>query len=126
MGALVVFLRRAPGDQLHAARDFILSAAYYQQVDVIRRHDVVQHAEAKAFPCPEQPVPPPLPVAAKLKQKLALVTAVGDMPDLTWQQETIRTRHPFPLPLKHEFRCKNGLSKRLFGHYLAMFSFLVR
>jgi hypothetical protein len=31
-----------------------------------------------------------------------------------------------PLSLKHEFRCKNGLSKQLFGHYLAMFSFLVR
>jgi hypothetical protein len=57
-----------------------------------------------------------LPVAAKLEQKLALVTAVGDMPDLTRQQETIRTRHPFPLSLKHEFRCKNGLSKQLFGH----------
>jgi hypothetical protein len=44
-----------------------------------------------------------LPVAAKLEQKLALVAAVGDMPDMTRQQETIRTRHPFPLPLKHEF-----------------------
>jgi hypothetical protein len=42
-------VHRASGDQLHAARDFTLSAVYYQQVDVIRRHDLVKHAEAKAF-----------------------------------------------------------------------------
>jgi hypothetical protein len=83
--ALVVFLRRAPGDQLHAARDFTLSAVYYQQVDVIRRHDVVQHTEVKAFPRLEQPVPPPLPVAAKL----ALVTTVGDMAQSTRKKQAV-------------------------------------
>ena len=32
-------------------------------------------------------------------------------------------RPPFLLRLKYEFRCRNGLYKRLFGHYPVMFSF---
>ena len=36
------------------------------------------------------------------------MSAVGDMPDMTWQQETIRARHPFPLSLKHDFDAEMG------------------
>jgi len=67
-------------------------------VDVIRRHDLVQYAEAKALPRLEQPVLPLLLVAAKFEQKLALMTAVGDMPDVTGSKKRFARGIPFPFP----------------------------
>lgn len=42
--ALIVFLRRAPGDELHALRDDAFAAVLHQEMDMIGRHHKIEHA----------------------------------------------------------------------------------
>ena len=79
--ALVVFLRSATRDELHALSDYVLSRASDQEMNVIRRHDVVKHTKTEALLGLEDPVKVTAPVARKLEKKLLLMTAVGDVPD---------------------------------------------
>jgi hypothetical protein len=47
--ALIVLLRGSPGDELHALSDNIGASISDQQMNVIRCHRVVEHAETKAL-----------------------------------------------------------------------------
>jgi hypothetical protein len=65
-------------------------------------------------------------ILIKMAERL-LTAGNGRKARMRWKSEWKDcTKHPLPLPLKHEFRCQKGLFKQLLGHYLAMFSFLVR
>ena len=54
--ALVVFLRGAPGDELHALGDDVASGVFDQQVDVVGCDYVIEDAETKTFLCLEHPM----------------------------------------------------------------------
>ncbi len=49
-------LRGAPSDELHALGDNIWPGVFDQEVDVIRRHDVIEHAKTETLLGLEHPV----------------------------------------------------------------------
>jgi len=55
--------------------------------------NVVQHAQAEALLCLEQPVEPPPAVTGELEKKFFLVAAMGNVPDVIWQKAAVGTRH---------------------------------
>jgi hypothetical protein len=54
--ALVVFLRRAPGDELHALGDDVWACVIDQKMDVIRGDHIIEHAKTETLLRLEQPV----------------------------------------------------------------------
>ena len=63
---LVVFLRRSPGDELHALLDNIYAGILHQEVDMIRCHQIVQYGETEPLLCLKHPMQIPATVARKL------------------------------------------------------------
>jgi hypothetical protein len=53
--ALVVFLRGASGNQLHALRNHVLARIPHQQMNMIKCHHIVEHRQAEAPLGPENP-----------------------------------------------------------------------
>ncbi len=51
-----LFPRRATGNELHAARNDLFAGVLRQQMYMVGRHHVVQHAQPEALACFEQPV----------------------------------------------------------------------
>ena len=47
--ALVVFLRRATRDELHALSDDVCSSVFDQKMNVIGCHNVIEHTKSKRF-----------------------------------------------------------------------------
>jgi hypothetical protein len=47
--ALIVFLRSAPGNELHALGNSVPTGIFHQEMNVVGRHHVVEHAQTKPF-----------------------------------------------------------------------------
>jgi len=62
---------------------------------MIRRGDVIQYPQSITFRRLEQPVTPTATVFTELEQELALMAAVREVSDVTWQEDSIGARHPF-------------------------------
>ena len=108
----VVLPCHAARDQLHAARDFTIATILHQQMNVIRRDEVVEHTQPETFTGLEQPVQPAAPVACELEQELPLVTAMRNVPDVAGEETTVDSRHPLDGSdqrnspcIKHFLRC---------------------
>jgi hypothetical protein len=106
---LVVFLRSAPGDELHALSDYILARVFNQQMYMIGRDNVVvDDAKPEALLRLEKPMKITPTITCKLEEKFSLMTAVSDVPDVPWQEVAVRAWHR--LSLKNLFSCsKIGL-----------------
>jgi hypothetical protein len=90
---VVELLSCPPGDQLHRTCDFSFSLVDEKQVHMIRRYDIVQQRQAIATVRNIEPMPPPPSVALELQQKLPLMAAMGDMPNLSFTEDSICPRH---------------------------------
>jgi len=80
---LIVFLPGAAGDQLHTISDNIWTGVSNQKVNVVARHDVIKYRKTEALPRFENPAQIGMPIARKLQEKLLLMAAVSDVPDVT-------------------------------------------
>ena len=110
--APVVLLSGPSGDELHAAGDLAIATILNQHVDVIRRNDVVQHAQPETFSGLVQPVNPAPSIAGKLEQELALVAAVGQMPDVAGDEAAVGAGHDGS-SLNQSIRPENGHSNAI-------------
>ena len=95
MLAVVELLARASGDELHAASDLIPTAIAYDQMDVMARHVVVEHAQAEAQACRVQSLDPGAPVPEDLQHELFAMTAMRQMPDVSRQIRQIVSAGPW-------------------------------
>jgi hypothetical protein len=91
--ALVVSLGAASGHQLHTAGDLALSAITDQEMDMVRRNDVIQNTKPIAFLGLKQPMAPTVSISGEFQQKLLFVAAVGNVPDVAGQEMTIGAWH---------------------------------
>src|ERR1041384_296751 len=62
-------------------------------MNVLGRDHVIEHAQTKSLLRFEQPVEITASITRKLEQKLSLMAAVGNVPDVTGQEVTIGARH---------------------------------
>jgi hypothetical protein len=81
--ATIELLGNPPGNQLHAGRDLSETPVLDQQMDMVRRHDIIQHTQAIAPARLIQPVHPGTPILGEPEQELLFVAAMRDMPDMT-------------------------------------------
>ena len=80
-------LRGLAGDQLHGSRyrnDVV--SRLHDQMDVVRRHAVVQHAQAISLAALEKPFRPKSTVLLELQQELLLATSMCDVSYIAWQE----------------------------------------
>jgi hypothetical protein len=89
----VIFLCRLASDELDASRDDVVPVILHQEVNVVAGDRVVQDLQSEALLRLEQPLQPSLAVAGELQEKLPLVAAVGDVPDLPGDVMPIGSRH---------------------------------
>ena len=90
---VVVFLRRARRNELHALGNDPLARVTHQEMNVVGGHHLVEHAQPEAFLGLEQPAQVTAPVACELEQERLLVAAVGDVLELAGQEMTIGAGH---------------------------------
>src|SRR5262245_47137249 len=90
--ALVVFLRRAASDELHALSNHVSACVFDQKMNVVRGDHIVEHTQSKPLPRFEEPVEITPSIKRKLEQKLSLVAAVGNVPDVTREEITLNAR----------------------------------
>jgi hypothetical protein len=64
-------------------------------VDVIARNHVVQDGQTKALLSLEEPVQITPSIARELQEKLSLMAAVRDVPDVSGQKIAVGARHRF-------------------------------
>ena len=95
--SLVVVLRSASGNQLHALRNDVGGAVFHQKVNVIAGYGAVEHAEPKALPGLEEPVKVMLPIAGEFEEKSFLMAAVRNVPDMAAQEVTVGAGYRFLL-----------------------------
>ena len=62
-------------------------------MDMIRRHHVVEHAQAKSLLGFEEPLPPAPVIAGELQEEVPLMTAVREVPDVMRQNRAMSPRH---------------------------------
>jgi hypothetical protein len=62
-------------------------------MNVIARHDVIKYRKTEALLGFEDPAQIKLPIACEFKEKLFLMTTVGDVPDVTGKKMAIGARH---------------------------------
>jgi hypothetical protein len=83
-------------------------------MNVIRGDHVIQHTEAKAFSGIKKPIDPRLTITSKLQQKLPLVTAMRQVPNLPNQIKPVGSGHTGVLFLKAPYSGqKNGFKARI-------------
>jgi hypothetical protein len=70
-----------------------VATIYRHEMDVVRSDHEVQYLQAITLSCLKWPILPPLPISSELKQKLLLVAAMSDMPDLPGNIIAIRPWH---------------------------------
>lgn len=78
--ALVVFLGAAAGGELHAFSDNVRTCVFDQQMNVIGRHHVIEHAQTETLLRFKEPVQVATAITRKLQDKFSLITAVRDVP----------------------------------------------
>ena len=91
-----------------------------QQVDMIRGHRVVEHAQTVALLSFEQPIEPAAPIVTELEQELLLMTAVGDVPGMARQEMTIGAWHDRS-SLNRSFWAQKGPIKAKYDRKIALF-----
>jgi len=94
---LVVFLRHATLDQLHAARNFAFTLIAHQQMHMVARDTVIQDAKLVPSARFAKPMHSALPLDAEFEQKRALMAAVRDVPDATRSIVAIRAGHAYSI-----------------------------
>src|SRR5689334_14711049 len=62
-------------------------------MNVVTGHHVVEQHEPKALASFEQPLEIRVAVACEPEEKLPLMTAMRDVPDVTWHEMTVSSRH---------------------------------
>ncbi len=65
----------------------------FHQMDVVGGDDVIQHAQPVPLRGLEEPLPPAPAVARELQEEVALMTPVGDMPDVMGEKIAMGPRH---------------------------------
>ncbi len=93
MFALIELLGGPAGDQLNAFRDGIRFGVEYQQMDVVGSDNVVEYPQAEAFLGFEEPGMPTTSVLGEFQEEFFLVAAVGDVPHLSGNMMSVRSRH---------------------------------
>jgi hypothetical protein len=78
----VVLPRGAPCDQLNVLRDLILAFIENEKMHVIGCAQVIQYANSIALSSLEQPAQIHCPVAGEFEQEIALMSPMGDVPDV--------------------------------------------
>ena len=90
----IVFLSGSAGRQLDGFRDGIWFSSFYnKEMNVVGSGRVVQDPEPIAFFSLKKPGQPPPPVFREPQQELLLVAAMGDVPDISRNVISIRSRH---------------------------------
>ena len=91
--ARIKFLGYSSLYQLQRTRYFVPSLVRAEQVNVIACSYVVQDGQAVAPLSFEQPVSPAPPVALEFQQKLSLMAAMRDVPDVTSAKDAVSSGH---------------------------------
>jgi hypothetical protein len=89
--ALVIFLRGAPGDELHTLGDDVASSVFDEKVNVIACDYVIEHAQTEPLLRFEKPIQITAAIARKLHEKFSLMTAVGDVTDVAGYKMTCQS-----------------------------------
>jgi hypothetical protein len=92
-------------------------------MDMVGSSSVIEDAEAISLFGLEKPPDPGSAITRELQKKFLLVTPMGDMPDISWQKITMRSRH---LPPPFSFHGQNGDSKLLSWANFEVFPFKIR
>jgi hypothetical protein len=74
---LIVFLRRAAGDQLHALSDDVGSRVVDQEMNVIRCHGIIQDTQTETFLRFENPMQVTAPIARSEKSGILSVSLLN-------------------------------------------------
>jgi hypothetical protein len=64
-------------------------------MDMIRCHDVVEHAQTEALLRFENPMQVTTTITRKLEEKFSLMAAVSNVPDVSRDKVTVSARHRF-------------------------------
>jgi len=107
----VVLLCSLTRDELDAARNDTLIGVLYEQVNMIGRDHVIQHAQPESLARLEEPAQVSVSIVGKLQEKISLVAAMSQMPDMAGQEMAVGSWHRFT-PLKRAFYYRKDASKR--------------
>ena len=88
-------------------------------MNVIGCDAVIEHAQTESLLRFEQPVEITASITRKLEQKLSLMAAVGNVPDVTGQEVTIGARHRLSLAVP--FQTERACSKVSTDAFYSMF-----
>ena len=91
----VVLLRSLTGDELDAARNGAFLRVLYEQVNVIGSDHVIQHTQPESLPRFVEPAQVVVSITGKPEEKVSLVAAMSQVPDMAGQEMAIGTRHRF-------------------------------
>ena len=117
--ALVVFLRSSASDELHAVSNHVRACVFHHKMNVVGRDHVIEHAQTESLLRFEQPVEITASITRKLEQKLSLMAAVGNVPDVTGQEVTIGSLHRLSLAVP--FQTEKACSKVSTDAFYSMF-----
>jgi hypothetical protein len=79
--------------QLQRARYLVSPLVRAKQVNVVAGGYVIQNGQAIAPLCLKKPVSPAAPVAHELQEKLSLMAAMSDMPDVAGAEDAVSSGH---------------------------------
>jgi hypothetical protein len=119
--SLVVFLRGAPRNELHALGNNVRACVLDQQVDMIGRDHVIEYAQTKALLGFEKPMEITATITRELQEKFSLMTAVRDMPDVSGQEVAVGAWHRSSF-LEAHFHAQKQHSKLLNDAFYSMFN----
>jgi len=92
--SLIVFLPGPSGNELDRVwNDISIADISDQEVNVVRGHHVVEHAQAVTFLCLEKPLEITAAVPGKLEQEFLFVAAMRNMPNTSRNVMSICPRH---------------------------------
>ena len=101
--AIVVLLGCSSRNELHASPDFTVAAIDHQKMNMIGRHNEIEHYQPESSTGFKQPVHSPVAVFGKFEQPLLFMAAMRDVPDLTRHDVAIGARHNSPPWVKRRF-----------------------
>ena len=85
---------------MDAARNDAVFRVLYEQVNVIGRDHVIQHTQPESLARFVEPAHIVISITGELQEKVPLVAAMSQMPDLAGREMAVGTRHPFAPALK--------------------------
>ena len=91
---LIVCLATTSRHQLHGIGDEVAAFPVIdEQMDMIRGDHIIQHTQVKTLPGFKEPAHPGLAVSGKFQQKLSLMAAMSQVPNLPSQVMAMRPSH---------------------------------